>query len=293
MAISLDKMLMELVKVEGSDLHIEVGMVPKIRVEGQIKNLEVLPPNELEVENMIEEMNIDPIYWGRLYDDKSTDFRYESKTIGKFRTSIVMSDRGKKITMRNLNRKIPSLTELGYEEGLFDDVMNLRQGLVLLTGSTNSGKTTTMASLVQELLKRENLNIVTYEDPIEYFYDKLNKSSVVTQRELGRHFLDYPTGIKDSMRMDPDVIILGEMRDVDTIRGAVLLSETGHLVISSLHTNDVESSNNRMLLVFQQEERPLIETILKSSLKFIVSQELNFNPETEKLELKYEYKKYY
>lgn len=285
----LEEMLAELKRQNGSDLHVQSGRVPKIRVEGQLISLNKLVLSDPQVQNIKDSMKMSDITAGRFIDDLATDFRYEHPTLGRYRTNICKCDTGIKITMRNLNRKIIDLASLGFEDGLFDDIIPRKKGLVILTGSTNSGKSTTLASLVMEMSKLGR-NIVTLEDPVEYFFE--NRKSVITQRELGSDFTSFPQGIKDALRMDPDILLIGEMRDRETIRAALLAAETGHLVLSTLHTTDIPSTRARVILPFDSSERNEISTILDNALTMIVAQQLVFDEGTKKLRLEYQYEKY-
>lgn len=285
----LEEMLVELKNKSGSDLHLQSERIPKIRVEGKLIGVNKLVLSDAQVQNIKDSMRMSAITEGRFIDDLSTDFRYEHPTLGRYRTNISKCDTGIKITMRNLNKKIVPLVDLGFEKDLFKDVIPKKEGLVILTGSTNSGKSTTLASLVMQMAAIGR-NIITLEDPVEYFFE--HRNSVITQRELGSDFKDFPQGIKDALRMDPDILLIGEMRDRETIKAALLAAETGHLVLSTLHTKDIESTRGRIVLPFDNSERNEIEVILNEALSMVVAQQLIFDENTQKLKLKYEYAKY-
>jgi len=285
----LEEMLNELNIKNGSDLHIQSGCKPMIRVEGKLVHLDHLPFSGSMVENIKDTLNLSDTSSGRLIDDLSTDARFQHPTLGTYRTNVCHCDGGIKITMRNLNRTIKDLDSLGFESGLFDEIIERKKGLVIFTGSTNSGKSTTLASLVKEI-SEQGRNIITLEDPIEYIFD--SDKSVITQREFGINFRDFPTAISTLLRMDPDVILVGEMRDKETIRAALLLAETGHLVLTTTHTTDIESTLARIILPFDYSERNEIAAILKESLTMIVAQQLIYSETEEKLKLEYQYEKY-
>lgn len=285
----IDDLLGELILTKGSDLHVQSGMTPKIRVEGRIMNLDRLPLTNAEVENIRHTVGMSDIVSGRFIDNLSTDFRLDHKIHGRFRVNISRCDGGLKITARNLNKEIRDLSTLGFSDEVFKDIIPKKNGLVIITGTTNSGKTTTIASLLTEITKLKR-NIITLEDPIEY--QLKSNISQITQREYKTSFKSFPQGISDSLRMDPDVIMIGEMRDQETIKAALLAAETGHLVISTLHTTDIASTRNRIILPFESKERNEIATILDEALTLIVAQRLVTDDETEKLKLEYEYKRF-
>lgn len=280
-------LLTHLVNTGASDLHIQSGRVPKLRIQGQMTNLNILPLDDYAVDNLISDMNPSDMTLGHYMDYKTADFRYSCE-LGNFRVNISACDGGKKITMRELNNKTADYRVLGFEEGIFERIDTLKHGLILVTGPTNSGKSTTLAAIIHMLANRD-INIITLEDPIEYFL-KSDGNALITQRELGSDFSDFPLAIKAALRQDPDVLMVGEMRDVETIKAGLLCAETGHLVLATLPTSDIPSTIDRIILTFNLSERSYITTLLQNSLKCVIAQRLNFNPLKRKLELNYEYK---
>ena len=280
-------LLTQLVNSGASDLHVQSGKVPKLRIQGQMTNLNVLPMDEYAVDNLISDMSPSDMTLGHYMDYKTADFRYSCE-LGNFRVNISACDGGKKITMRELNSKFANYSELGFEEGIFEKIDTLKHGLVLVTGPTGSGKSTTLAAIIHMLAKRD-INIITLEDPIEYFLNSTG-NSLITQREKGTDFEDFPLAIKAGLRQDPDVLMVGEMRDVETIKAGLLCAETGHLVLATLHTSDIPSTIDRIVLTFDSTEKSFITTLLRSSLKVIIAQRLEYNKLRKKLELNYEYK---
>jgi twitching motility protein PilT len=279
--------LSQLVQSGGSDLHIQSNQIPKIRLQGRMHNLNVLPLDDAIVQTLFSDMHPSAEVMGNFIDNNMADFRYECP-IGRFRVNIAKCDGGRKITFRHLKDKVGNYKELGFEQGIFEKINTLNHGLVLITGPTNSGKSTTLASIMSMLGQKET-NIITLEDPIEYFIQS-SGSSLVTQRELGADFETFPIAIKAALRQDPDIIMVGEMRDPETIKAALLCAETGHLVLATLHTSSIESTINRIVLTFDLGERTFIQELLRSSLKCIIAQRLVVNKMTDKLQLQYAYK---
>lgn len=280
-------LLTQLVNSGASDLHIQSGKVPKLRIQGQMTNLNILPMDEYAVDNLISDMAPSDMTLGYYMDHRTADFRYSCE-LGNFRVNISACDGGKKITMRELNSKFANYSELGFEEGIFEKIDTLKHGLVLVTGPTGSGKSTTLAAIIHMLAKKD-INIITLEDPIEYFLNS-DGNSLITQREKGADFEDFPLAIKAALRQDPDVLMVGEMRDVETIKAGLLCAETGHLVLATLHTSDIPSTIDRIVLTFDSAEKSFITTLLRSSLKVIIAQRLEYNSLRKKLELNYDYK---
>lgn len=285
--MNIDDLLTILVNKGGSDLHLQSNIVPKIRVQGILENLNTLPLDDFVLERLMYELKPSDQILGEYLDKKTADFRYNSAELGRFRVNVTACDGGRKITIRSLEKSIRHYSELGFEPGIFERINTFKRGLILITGPTNSGKSTTLASIIK-MFMRQKPNIITLEDPIEYLLE--DNESLITQRELGADFPDFPTAIRTAMRQDPDIIMVGEMRDMDTIRAGLLCAETGHLVLATLHTSSIESTLNRVILTFDANERSQIENILNDTLRCIIAQTLVHDQTTHKLKLQYEYK---
>lgn len=285
--MQINDYLQQLVNAEGSDLHVQSNQVPKIRVQGKMMNLNVLPLDDQVVQTLFSDMHPSAEVMGNFIDHNTADFRYECP-IGRFRVNISKCDGGRKLTMRHLKDKVGDYRQLGFKEGIFEQINTLIHGLVLITGPTNSGKSTTLASIMS-MLSQKDVNIITLEDPIEYFIQSSN-STLITQRELGADFESFPSAIRAALRQDPDILMVGEMRDPETIRAALLCAETGHLVLATLHTSSIEATVNRIVLTFGSGERTFIQELLQSSLQCIIAQRLVPNKMTGRLQLNYECK---
>ena len=285
--VNILDLLNKMEEYDASDLHIQSGKVPKLRVQGIMTDLNYLPLDDYAVDALITDMHPSDLVLGGYMDKKTTDFRFAC-TYGMYRVNISSCDGGRKITMRRLNKKVSNYTELGFEAGIFEKINTMKHGLILITGPTNSGKSTTLAAIIT-MLAQHNINIITLEDPIEYFLTG-SGGTLITQRELGADFSDFPLAIKAALRQDPDVLMVGEMRDLETIKAGLLCAETGHLVLATLHTSDIPSTLSRIVLTFNLSERSYIQSLLQESLKCIIAQTLVYNEETKKLKLKYDYK---
>lgn len=262
----LNSILTLSVSQNASDLHLSSGESPCIRRYGQLQFLthEKLSSIKLEVElfNLLDELQKQ-----KLNQNKQIDFAYHFSQITRFRVNIFYQQRGISAVFRVISQHIPSLLELGTPE-IVKTLIKKEQGIILVTGATGSGKSTTLASLIQHINKTEAKHIITLEDPIEFIYK--NEKSLIQQREL----YNFLAVFESILRQDPDIILLGELRNKETIKTALTLAETGHLVFATLHTNSAIQSINRIVDVFDGSERDFIRTQLASSLQAIISQKL-------------------
>lgn len=206
-----------------------------------------------------------------LNDNKQIDFSYYEKDIGRFRVNIFYQQRGISAVFRVINNTIPTLAEINAPE-VIKALTLKKQGLILITGATGSGKSTTLAAMLEHINHHYSKHIITLEDPIEFIYQ--NKQSLIQQREIGEHCTDFLNGIISSLRQDPDIIMMGELRDKETIEAALQAAETGHLVFATLHTNSAIQTINRIVDVFPDESRNFIRAQLANSLQAIISQQL-------------------
>ena len=258
----------------GSDLHLTSGERPAVRVNGDIRELEHPPLGHHELLAMFH-----AVMTARqrqvLEDKRSVDLGYSLAGVARFRVNVFHQRGTLAAVLRRLPSDISSAEVLGLPPAV-NSFTGLRDGLVLVTGPTGSGKTTTLAALIDMINRKYPMHIITVEDPIEFLH--ANAVARVTQRELYTDVPSYPDALRDALREDPDVILVGEMRDLDTIRIAIMAAETGHLVFSTLHSRDAVSTITRMVSVFPSEEQPQISTQLAGVLRGVVSQRLLREP---------------
>lgn len=257
-------------KHQASDLHLSVGYPPILRVQGQLQKLGSQPLNEDQVTSFCYQLTT-PEQREALTQVHDIDFAFHLHEVGRFRVNIFNERRGFALALRMIPERIPNLEE--YEN--FETMRGLLQkknGLVLITGATGSGKSTTLAAMIEYLNQRDSLHIITLEDPTEFIYQ--GKRSMIHQREIARDVKSFSQGLRAALREDPDVILLGELRDLDSIRLALQASETGHLVLASLHSSSAAKAIDRLIDSFPGDEKELIRTILSESLAGIIYQVL-------------------
>lgn len=266
----IDDLLMAARQVGASDLHVSVGIPPKVRINGELRSLtqEVLMPKDTKelVEQMIP---------GRLVErfniDGEIDFSYAVRGLGRFRVNIFKQRGSLAFVIRVVNSDIPEPEKLGLSPSVIE-LATKKRGLILVTGPTGSGKSTTLASLINVINQNYSKHIITLEDPIEYLHK--HAKSVVNQREVGIDTQSYAGALRAALREDPDVILVGEMRDLDTIATAVTAAETGHLVFSTLHTIGAVPTIERIIDVFPTNQQGQIRIQLATLLEAIISQQL-------------------
>lgn len=253
-----------------SDLHVSVGIPPKVRINGELRSLtkEVLMPQDTKelVEQMIPGRLVE-----RFNADGEIDFSYAVRGLGRFRVNIFKQRGSLAFVIRVVNSEIPEPEKLGLSPSVIE-LATKKRGLILVTGPTGSGKSTTLASLINVINQNYNKHIITLEDPIEYLHR--HAKSVVNQREVGIDTQSYAGALRAALREDPDVILVGEMRDLDTIATAVTAAETGHLVFSTLHTIGAVPTIERIIDVFPMEQQGQIRIQLATLLEAIISQQL-------------------
>lgn len=268
MDITLDQLLKTVVAHDASDLHLIVGVEPMIRLSGKLQpiNMSVL------TRNMVQDFCysvMTELQKKELEENKELDFAVDIKNIGRFRGNIYFERSNMAAAFRIIPTTVPTLDELNQPQ-LLKDLTTLEKGLVLVTGPTGSGKSTTMASFVNEINITQHKHILTIEDPVEFVHE--HKKSVISQRSVGSDTEGFTKALKYALRQDPDIIYIGEMRDVETIRAAISAAETGHLVLGTLHTNSAPQTVNRIINVFPADEQSLIRTQLSMTLQAVVSQ---------------------
>jgi twitching motility protein PilT len=266
----IDRYLKELAVRGGTDLHITSGAPPLLRVDGSIEPCDEPVYTPDEVEHLVREVLTTDL-WDRCVANQEVDFAFDWGDEYRIRANAFHTRRSVAMALRLIPNKIPSFDELGVPETVVN-WCNLLQGLVLVTGPTGSGKSTTLAAMIDSINSHRRAHILTLEDPIEYVHD--HKLSMVNQRELGTDCDSFARGLRSALREDPDVVLVGEMRDPETIAAVLTIAETGHLVFSTLHTNDAGQSIDRIVDVFSAERQNQIRIQLAGSLVGICSQRL-------------------
>ena len=266
----IPKLMNELVKRNGSDLHITADSYPFFRIQGQI-----LPANNeiFSREDFVKEISIilGEEKLKKLWDNKELDLSYSLDDIARFRINLFF-ERGKlACVMRALNSSIPTFSEIGIPESV-QQLLNRPRGLILVTGPTGCGKTTTVASAIDWINENHASHILTIEDPIEFVFK--NKNCLIRQREIGEDTYSFSSALKAALREDPDIILVGEMRDLETISLAITAAETGHLVLGTLHTSSASQTIDRMIDVFSPQQQQQIRVQLSTSLVGVISQTL-------------------
>ena len=269
--LSIDTLLEQMVAHNASDLHITVGTHPALRVRGQLERLEGFPVLTADDTRQLLYRIISSEQQKRLELDRQLDLSYSIPGLARFRVNISSQRESLAAAFRLIPADLKSLEELGLPPSLYE-LCNKPRGLVLVTGPTGSGKSTTLASLIDEINRTKAEHIITIEDPIEFLHR--HKRCIVNQRELGPDATTFADALRGALRQDPDVILLGEMRDLETISTALTAAETGHLVFATLHTQDAASTVDRVIDVFPAAQQGQIRTQLAGTLEGIVAQTL-------------------
>src|SRR5215468_1015385 len=264
----IDQFLQIVVRQEASDLHIAEGEPPKIRVHGDIVAIRDEPISHDEATQMLSEI-CGPRNWEIFEQHGDLDFAYQMDEHSRFRTNYFKQSEGYAAAFRLIPTKLSTLEQLGIP-AVVKDFASLRGGLVLVTGPTGSGKTTTQAALVDFINENFARHVVTIEEPIEFVHD--HKLSIITQREVPSDSKSFAAGLKASLRQDTDIVLVGEMRDLETISLALTAAETGLLVFGTLHTNNARKTVDRMVDAFPAERQPQVRTMLANSLRGVVAQ---------------------
>ena len=259
-----------LMKHSASDLHIKVGRPPLFRINGKLVAARVPPFSREKVNELIKSILPDG-RWTELTVKKQIDFSFEFLGIGRFRCNVFYQKGELSAAIRVISKTVPSLDDLGVPK-IVKELCQRPRGLVLITGATGCGKSTTLTAMIQYLNEMYPIHILTLEDPIEFIYE--DQKACITQREVGSDVISMNDGLIAGLRQDPDVIMLGELREVDTIQAALTAAETGHLVLSTLHTTDAKNTIDRILDVFPPDAQNQIRTQLASTLLGVVCQHL-------------------
>ncbi|MDD2972092.1 MAG: type IV pilus twitching motility protein PilT [Lachnospiraceae bacterium] len=267
---SIEEILRSASESCASDVHITVGISPKMRIDGKLTAMDfprMLPNDTVEIAAKI----INEKQWSIFEERGEYDTSFSIPDLGRYRVNIYKQRGSVAIALRIVGTSVPTAEELGIPQSVMD-LYQRKRGLVLVTGPTGSGKSTTLACMINEINEKREAHIITLEDPIEYLHR--HKSSIVNQREIGLDSNNYANALRAALREDPDVILVGEMRDFETISVAITAAETGHLVLSTLHTIGAASTVDRMVDVFPPHQQQQIRVQLSNVLEAVISQQL-------------------
>ncbi|WP_372858778.1 type IV pilus twitching motility protein PilT [Pseudoalteromonas sp.] len=258
------------VQHKASDLHLSSGVSPMIRVDGDVRRINIPALGDKEVSSLVYDIMNDN--QRKDYEQNlEVDFSFEVPNLARFRVNAFNSNRGPAAVFRTIPSDVLTLEDLGAPD-IFKQISDNPRGLVLVTGPTGSGKSTTLAAMVDYINQTKHHHILTIEDPIEFVHD--NKLSLINQREVHRDTRSFSNALRSALREDPDVILVGELRDLETIRLAMTAAETGHLVFGTLHTTSAPKTIDRIIDVFPGEEKDMIRSMLSESLRAVISQTL-------------------
>ncbi len=269
--VKIEILLEECIKKNASDLHIQVGLPPILRVDGALTPINGIPALTEEMTEKLVFSTLDSEQRETLMKDKEFDYSFSFGTLARFRVNAFRERGNLAAAFRLIPNKIPTLEELALPQ-VVSTFADYPRGLVLVTGPTGSGKSTTLAALINKINAEKSVHIITIEDPIEFTYE--SKRSLIVQREVHYDTFSFARALKSVLREDPDVVLLGEMRDLETMSSAITIAETGHLVFATLHTNSAAQSIDRMIDVFPAEQQPQIRSQLSNVLMAILSQRL-------------------
>lgn len=258
-----------------SDVHLAVGVPPMLRMNGDLMPIKFRELSDTELDSYVEEILSDG-QRNLFHTGRDLDFSYVSEDGGRFRVNLFRKDSGVGAVFRYIPNEVPTLENLDVPN-VIRDFCDYHQGMVLVTGSTGTGKSTTLAAMIDHLNKTRSLNIISLEDPIEFVHP--SKKSQIIQRELGTHLTTFADGVRSAMREDPDVILVGELRDAETISMAMTAAETGHLVLGTLHTTGAVKTIDRIIDALPGELREQTKSFLAQSLKAVVTQVLVKTPD--------------
>lgn len=269
-SMDITELLAFSVKQSASDLHVSAGLPPMIRVDGDIRRINVPALGDKEVQGLIYDIMNDK-QRKDFEADLENDFSFEVPGLARFRVNAFNQERGPSAVFRTIPTRVLTMEELGFSQ-IFRDLSNVPRGLVLVTGPTGSGKSTTLAAMLDYLNETKHHHILTIEDPIEFIHE--SKKSLINQREVHRDTRSFSNALRSALREDPDVILVGELRDLETIRLALTAAETGHVVFGTLHTTSAAKTIDRIVDVFPGDEKPMVRSMLSESLEGVISQTL-------------------
>jgi twitching motility protein PilT len=268
--MDISELLAFSVKNKASDLHLSAGLPPMIRVHGDVRRINLPPLEHKDVHSMIYDIMNDG--QRKAYEEHlECDFSFEIPGLARFRVNAFNQDRGAAAVLRTIPSTVLTLEQLNAPR-IFAELSLKPRGLVLVTGPTGSGKSTTLAAMVNHVNENEYAHILTIEDPIEFVHQ--SNKCLINQREVGPHTHSFSNALRSALREDPDVILVGELRDLETIRLALTAAETGHLVFGTLHTSSAAKTIDRIVDVFPGEEKEMVRAMLSESLQAVISQSL-------------------
>ena len=258
------------VKNKASDLHLSAGLPPMIRVHGDVRRINLPPMEHKDVHSMVYDIMNDS--QRKTFEETlECDFSFEIPNLARFRVNAFNQQRGAAAVFRTIPTKVMSLEDLNCPK-IFKEISEYPRGIVLVTGPTGSGKSTTLAAMVNHVNENSYAHILTIEDPIEFVHE--SKKCLINQREVGPQTMSFSNALRSALREDPDVVMVGEMRDLETIRLALTAAETGHLVFGTLHTSSAAKTIDRIIDVFPSEEKEMVRAMLSESLRAVISQTL-------------------
>ena len=268
--MNITELLAFSVKNKASDLHLSSGLPPMIRVHGDVRRINLPPMEHKDVHAMVYDIMNDA--QRKHYEDNfECDFSFEIPNLARFRVNAFNQNRGAGAVFRTIPSKVLTLEDLNAPR-VFKDISEYPRGIVLVTGPTGSGKSTTLAAMINHINENQHAHILTVEDPIEFVHE--SKKCLINQREVGPHTHSFSNALRSALREDPDVILVGEMRDLETIRLALTAAETGHLVFGTLHTSSAAKTIDRVVDVFPAAEKEMVRSMLSESLRAVISQTL-------------------
>src|SRR5471032_309574 len=268
--MDISELLSFVVKNKASDLHLSSGLPPMIRVHGDVRRINLPAMEHKDVHGMMYDIMNDG--QRKFYEENlECDFSFAIPNLARFRVNAFVQQRGAAAVMRVIPSKILSLEDLKAPK-IFKDISDYPRGVVLVTGPTGSGKSTTLAAMVNHKNETEEGHILTIEDPIEFVHE--SKKCLINQREVGPHTLGFSEALRSALREDPDIVLVGEMRDLETIRLALTAAETGHLVFGTLHTSSAAKTIDRIVDVFPAAEKDMVRAMMSESLRAVISQTL-------------------
>ncbi|MDN3681727.1 type IV pilus twitching motility protein PilT [Vibrio tapetis] len=258
------------VKHNASDLHLSAGVPPMVRVDGDVRKLGVPAFSHSDVHKMVFDIMNDA-QRAEFEEKLETDFSFELPNVGRFRVNAFNQSRGCSAVFRTIPTTVPTLDQISAPD-IFTQISNYEKGLVLVTGPTGSGKSTTLAAMVDYVNRNHNKHILTIEDPIEFVHE--SQKCLINQREVHRDTHSFSAALRSALREDPDVILVGELRDKETISLALTAAETGHLVFGTLHTSSAAKTVDRIIDVFPGADKDMVRSMLSESLRAVISQKL-------------------
>ncbi|BCL71308.1 transporter [Vibrio nigripulchritudo MADA3029] len=258
------------VKHNASDLHLSAGVPPMVRVDGDVRKLGVPAFTHADVHRLVFDIMNDA-QRAEFEEKLETDFSFELPNVGRFRVNAFNQSRGCSAVFRTIPTEVPSLEQISAPD-IFTQISNYEKGLVLVTGPTGSGKSTTLAAMVDHINRNHNKHILTIEDPIEFVHQ--SNKCLINQREVHRDTHSFNAALRSALREDPDVILVGELRDKETISLALTAAETGHLVFGTLHTSSAAKTVDRIIDVFPGTDKDMVRSMLSESLRAVISQKL-------------------